>query len=145
VLVTTAATGEGVAELLAAIDRHRPTARGSMGADARFKRAEAQVWAVLVDRLHERVRALEGATDDANGRDRDRSMTGAAAGGSAANGEMLLAVAAHEMDPFEAADALLAMLTGGPDGPRSSGSGGSESPGATDDSGVGRRTGHRQA
>ncbi len=31
VLVTTAATGEGVAELLAAIDRHRSTARSSVG------------------------------------------------------------------------------------------------------------------
>jgi LAO/AO transport system kinase len=131
VLVTTAATGDGVAELLVAIDRHRATARGSLGADARFKRAETQVWAVLVDRLHERVRALEGAVDDASGRGRDRSTT-AHAGGGAAAGELLLAVAAHEMDPFEAADALLAMLTGGPGG-------------TVDAGGTGSRTGHRQA
>jgi LAO/AO transport system kinase len=114
VLVTTAATGDGVAELLAAIDRHRAIARGSIGFDARFKRAEAQVWAVLVDRLHQRVRALEGAVDDASGLG-DHSPR-AAAGSGVAAGELLLAVAAHEMDPFDAADELLAMLTGGAGG-----------------------------
>jgi LAO/AO transport system kinase len=92
VLVTTAATGQGVAELLAAIDRHRTSARDSLGSDARLKRAEAQVWAVLVDRLHQRVRRLEGAPDGAAG-------------------ELLPAVAAHELDPFAAADALLELLT----------------------------------
>jgi LAO/AO transport system kinase len=103
VLVTTAATGAGVPELLAAIDRHRSSAGESLGSQARLKRAEAQVWAVLVDRLHQRVRSLEGAEDGAAG-------------------ELLRAVAAHELDPFAAADALLALLTesagvaGGADG-----------------------------
>ena len=98
VLVTTAATGEGVAELLAAIDRHRPVARGSDGASARLKRAEAQVWAVLVDRLHARVRALEGADD------------GAAKSPAAA--ELLRSVADHDLDPYAAADRILELISG---------------------------------
>lgn len=122
VLVTTAATGEGVADLLAAIDRHRSSARGSLGAQARLKRAEAQVWAVLVDRLHQRVRSLEGAQEDAadgeSTADGDRTVHGEGdgSGGSAAAGELLRAVASHELDPFAAADALLALLTGGAGG-----------------------------
>ena len=100
VLVTTAATGEGVAELLVAIDRHRSSGRSSPAAEARLRRAEAQVWAVLVDRLHDRVRLLEGAREDA-------------LGDAASAGELLNAVAAHELDPFTAADALLSLLTGG--------------------------------
>ncbi|MGZ6315564.1 MAG: hypothetical protein ACXWNI_08060, partial [Candidatus Limnocylindrales bacterium] len=108
VLVTTAATGEGVAELLAAIDRHRASARDSLGSEARLKRAEAQVWAVLVDRLHQRVRWLEGAPDGATG----ESVTApGSSGGSLAAGELLRAVASHELDPFAAADALLELLT----------------------------------
>jgi LAO/AO transport system kinase len=131
VLVTTAATGDGVAELLAAIDHHRTIARGLLGAESRLKRAEAQVWAVLVDRLHQRVRVLEGAAYDDRGHDPGYSMT-AGVGQGAGAGELLRAVAAHEMDPFEAADALLAMLTGGA--------------GGTVDAGVaGRPTGRKQA
>jgi len=99
VLVTTAATGEGVVELLAAIDRHRSVGRGELGESARLKRAEAQVWAVLVDRLHERVRALEGDSDEA--------ATGEA---KSAAGRLLLGVAAHDLDPYAAADAILSEL-----------------------------------
>ncbi|MGA3058590.1 MAG: methylmalonyl Co-A mutase-associated GTPase MeaB [Candidatus Limnocylindrales bacterium] len=122
VLVTTAATGEGVAELLAAIDRHRSSARGSLGTQARLRRAEAQVWSVLVDRLHQRVRSLEGAGDDAAGDaltaagDLTAHASGDGSGGSTAAGELLRAVAWHELDPFAAADALLALLTGGAGG-----------------------------
>jgi putative protein kinase ArgK-like GTPase of G3E family len=121
VLVTTAATGEGVAGLLAAIDRHRSSARDSLGSQARLKRAEAQVWAVLVDRLHERVRSLEAAQDESAG-DASiarRSVDGAerdGLGGNTAAGELLRAVASHDLDPFAAADALLALLTGGAGG-----------------------------
>jgi len=107
VLVTTAATGQGVAELLAAIDRHRPVARASHGESVRLKRAEAQVWAVLVDRLHDRVRLLEGAhgaqAGGADGADQ----------GSAAAGKLLRAVASHDLDPYAAADEILARLMGG--------------------------------
>ena len=52
VLVTTASTGEGVAELLVALDRHRAAGReaasGGAAGEARLARAEAQVWAILV-------------------------------------------------------------------------------------------------
>jgi LAO/AO transport system kinase len=107
VLVTTAATGQGVAELLAAIDRHRPVARNADGDSARLKRAEAQVWAVLVDRLHERVRSLEGAQNPrAVGED-------AASERPTVAGELLRAVASHDVDPYAAADAILDRLIHG--------------------------------
>jgi LAO/AO transport system kinase len=88
VLLTTAATGEGVADLLAAIDRHRGAA-GAAGDANRLTRAEAQVWAVLADRLRERARTIEAAPVAA---------------------ELLRAVAAHELDPYAAADRLLALM-----------------------------------
>ena len=56
---------------------------------ARLARAEAQVWAIVTDRLRERLH------DEAN-HDRTRAT--------------LEAVAAHELDPYAAADALLAGL-----------------------------------
>jgi LAO/AO transport system kinase len=101
VLVTTAATGDGVPELLAALDRHRATARGSDGASTRAARAEAQIWAVLSDRLHERARTIEAAPIAA---------------------ELLGAVAAHELDPYAAADRLLEIMAGAAS-PSASGSG----------------------
>ena len=89
VLVTTAMTGEGIPELLAALDRHR--AAGAEGAtrDARRARAAAQLRAVLVERLWARLTTppLDVATTSAIG-----------------------AVAAHEDDPYAAADRLLAAL-----------------------------------
>lgn len=104
VLVTTAATGEGVAELLAAIDRHRSTARSARGDATRLLRAEAQVWAVLSDRLHERIRSMEGSLEDGA----TRPTTA---------GELLRRVAAHELDPYHAADRLLEMVTGSEEPP----------------------------
>jgi LAO/AO transport system kinase len=98
VLVTTAATGAGVTELLAAIDRHRSTTRSADGDPARLRRAEAQVWAVLVDRLHERVRSLEGDTE-----------------ARPTAGRLLRSVAEHDLDPYAAADALLNELMPRPD------------------------------
>jgi LAO/AO transport system kinase len=92
VMVVTAATGEGVAKLLAAIDRHRAAAGSSLGSEARRRRADAQVWAVLVDRLRGRITALEASGDPR-----------AAA--------LMEAVATHDLDPFEAADRLLKLLT----------------------------------
>jgi LAO/AO transport system kinase len=103
VLVTTAATGEGVVELLAAIDRHRSATGGAGGERARMRRAEAQVWAVLVDRLHERVRTLEGAPEPASS-DEDGVE------GRTVAGELLQRVAAHDLDPYAAADAILDQL-----------------------------------
>ncbi len=99
VLVTTAATGAGVPELLVALDRHR-LAAGADGADAaRLARAEAQVWAIVSDRL------------------RDRLATGSLRETARAT---LDDVAAHRLDPYAAADRLLASVGTGadPDGPR---------------------------
>ena len=107
VLVTTAATGEGVPELLVALDRHRDSAREGEGATARIARAEAQIWAVLSDRLHDRLRLMEGPMGDA------RSAAGGSAGADAnPAAELLRAVAAHELDPYAAADRLLALFMG---------------------------------
>jgi LAO/AO transport system kinase len=92
VLVTTAATGEGVPELLVALDRHRAAARGSDGTATRAARAEAQIWAILADRLHERARSIEAAPIAA---------------------ALLGAVASHELDPYAAADRLLELMAGG--------------------------------
>jgi LAO/AO transport system kinase len=89
VLVTTASTGEGVPELLLALDRHR--ARGVDGATraARRTRAEAQVRAVVAERLWARLAAPPAADAVAQAID---------------------AVAAHALDPYAAADRLLAAL-----------------------------------
>ena len=89
VLVTTAATGEGVPELLAALDRHRAAGRAGSSADARLARAEAQVWAILADRLR-------AALHDPARAERTRAT--------------LLEVAEHRLDPYAAADRLLATL-----------------------------------
>jgi LAO/AO transport system kinase len=91
VLVTTASTGAGVPELLAALDRHRAAGRESPSAGSRLARAEAQVWAILADRLR-------ASLDDAPRRD-------------AANAT-LAAVADHRLDPYAAADTLLASIVG---------------------------------
>jgi len=101
VLVTTATSGEGVPELLAAIGRHREglgTAEG--GIPVRRARAAALVWALLGDRVRQRLEHP------------DLAATTAAA---------LDAVVRHELDPYAAADRLLAALVGDGDaepGPR---------------------------
>jgi LAO/AO transport system kinase len=89
VLVTTAMTGEGVPELLAALDRHRAIAREGSDSPARLARAGAQVWAILGDRIRASLTA-----------DDRRVATEAT----------LRAVADHALDPFAAADRLLADL-----------------------------------
>ncbi len=87
VLVTTAATGEGVPELLAALDRHRRDGALAGAGGARRARAAAQVRAVLVERLWARLAAAPLA---------DRTEAAIAA------------VAGHDLDPYAAADTLLA-------------------------------------
>jgi len=89
VLITTAATGAGVPELLVALDRHRATARAADGEPARLARAEAQVWAIVTDRLRDRL---------------GRSPL------AASTRETLTRVAANRLDPFAAADELLGRL-----------------------------------
>jgi LAO/AO transport system kinase len=86
VLVTTASTGEGIQELLEALDRHRESARSGASPEARRARAEAQVWAIVADRLRGQLRD-----------DRHRAATDAA----------LTEVAEHRLDPYAAADRLL--------------------------------------
>ena len=92
VLITTATTGEGVPALLAALDRHRAAGRDGLADAARLARAEVQVWAIVSERLRDRFH-------------------GAAAG--PATESTLRAVAEHRLDPYTAADRLLAFLTGG--------------------------------
>jgi LAO/AO transport system kinase len=89
VLVTTATSGDGIAELIAALDRHRAKGRDAGDTPARLARAEAQVWAILADRLRARLHE---------------------AGHAAATDAAMRKVAAHQLDPFAAADQLLADL-----------------------------------
>ncbi len=61
----------------------------SVDGSARLARAEHQVWGIVVERLRERL-AAPGRRDGAD--------------------RILAAVAAHETDPYSAADELLATL-----------------------------------
>ena len=89
VLITTAATGDGVPELLAALDRHRASGHAGASAAARLARAEAQVWSIVADRLHARL------TDSTH---------------AEATTAALADVAEHRVDPYAAADRLLGSL-----------------------------------
>jgi LAO/AO transport system kinase len=86
VLVTTASTGEGVPELLAALDRHRSTGHDGLTAAARRDRALAQIRGVLADRLSDRLR--------------EPALAPLAA-------SLVDEVAEHRLDPYAAADRLL--------------------------------------
>jgi LAO/AO transport system kinase len=86
VLVTTASTGAGVPELLAALDRRRATEHDGLTEDARRARAMAQIRGVLADRLADRLR--------------DAALAPLA-------GSLVDAVAEHRLDPYAAADRLL--------------------------------------
>jgi LAO/AO transport system kinase len=94
VLITTAATGAGVPELLVALDRHRAAGRTGESATARLARAEAQVWAIVGDRLRDRLH------------DGDHR---------AATEALLEEVADHRVDPYAAADRLLGRIGSGGD------------------------------
>jgi LAO/AO transport system kinase len=90
VLVTTATNGDGVPELLAAITRHREglgPAEG--GIPVRRARAAALVWALVGDRVRRRLEHEDLAVSTE---------------------ATLDAVVRHELDPYAAADALLAAL-----------------------------------
>lgn len=89
VLVTTAATGEGVPELLVALDRHRVAAREDTGETTRLRRAQRQVWAIVADRLRDRL------SEPSNQAETDATLR---------------EVAAHRLDPYAAADRLLRSL-----------------------------------
>ena len=97
VLLASAMTGAGVPELLAALDRRAParsSAADEGAASAALKRAEAQLSGILAERVAAQMRAP--------GRAVQRQKT-------------LRAVAAHEIDPYTAADRLLELLRS-PDG-----------------------------
>jgi LAO/AO transport system kinase len=87
VLVTTAISGEGIPELVAVLDRRRSSDAAPHA--ARLARAAAQVDAVLGQRIRDRLAS-----------DLDPSAVAA----------VHEAVAAHALDPYEAADRLLALL-----------------------------------
>jgi LAO/AO transport system kinase len=87
VLLTTATTGAGVPELLESLERHRARGQEAGHSAARLARAEAQVWAILADRI--RADLHEPANRDATA-------------------ATMREVAAHRLDPFAAADRLLA-------------------------------------
>ena len=90
VMVTTALSGDGVPALLDALDRHRAIA-AKPGSSQRLARAAAQVWSLVGDRVRDRLTAepARAATD-----------------------AVLLDVAEQRLDPFAAADRLLADLAG---------------------------------
>jgi GTPase len=87
VLVTTAVTGEGIGDLLAALDGRR--ADGRTVHKARVSRAAAQVAEVVAERVRQRLAEHVG----------DASVR-----------EVYEGVARHELDPYAAADRLLARL-----------------------------------
>ena len=106
VLVTTAATGAGVPELLVALDRHRTASRAgeTAGGDAPAApstaarvRAATQLRAVLSDRLAARLEAGDPA---------------------ALHDTLVAAIARHDIDPYSAADRLLETALGAGDPPR---------------------------
>ena len=88
VLVTTGATGAGVDALVRALERHRESGRAVATQDARLRRAEALVWAIVASRVRDALTVGER---------------------SAETRALLRSVAAHEVDPYTAADTLLAV------------------------------------
>ncbi len=90
VMVTTAATGAGVPELLAALDRHRSVARKAVTSSARRTRAAAQIRAILAERLADRLRGP---------------------GLAVLHDDLIAEVAEHHLDPYTAADRLLEAMT----------------------------------
>ena len=90
VMLASALTGAGVPELLAALDRRAPEPGSRVADGAALKRAEAQISGILAERVAARLREPARA---------------------AAREQTLRAVAAHELDPYSAADRLLILLT----------------------------------
>jgi len=95
VLVTAATNGAGVRELLAAIDG-RAAALGARGAGsdgARLARARAQLEGIVAERIQARILV---------------------AARTAETEALLRAIAAHQIDPYAAADQVIAAIDGTP-------------------------------
>jgi LAO/AO transport system kinase len=93
VLLASGLTGAGVPELLTALDRrHADRPSEAAAGAAALKRAEAQLAGIVAERVADALRQPARAAE------RER---------------VLLAVAAHELDPYAAADRLLALLEAG--------------------------------
>jgi len=95
VLVTAATNGAGVPELLAAIDGRAAAlaARGAGSDGARLARARAQLEGIVAERIQARILV---------------------AARTAETEALLRAIAAHEIDPYAAADQIIAALDGAP-------------------------------
>ncbi len=89
VMLVTAPTGDGIPELLAALDRRHEERDAAALQPARVARAAAQLDAVIAERLRARLR---------DGRHR------------AAVTDVLRSMAAHEIDPYAAADRVMKLL-----------------------------------
>jgi len=94
VMLTSAMTGAGVSQLLAALDRRAAAQAANKTDAAALKRAETQVSGILAQRMIEQLRTPARA---------------------ARREQTLRAVAAHELDPFTAADELLGLLSQKPE------------------------------
>jgi len=88
-MLTTATTGDGIPALLGALDAHRTQVAAAPDAAARLARAASEVWSLVGDRVRARLTDPEHA---------------------ASTDGLLRAVAAHELDPYAAADRLLAEI-----------------------------------
>ena len=95
VLVTAATNGAGIPELLDAIEGRAAGlgARGAGGDGARLARARAQLEGIVAERIQARILA---------------------AARTAETEVLLRAIAAHEVDPYTAADRVIAVLDGAP-------------------------------
>lgn len=92
VLLVSGLTGHGVPELLVALDRRHAALQASSETESvtvRLARADAQLNGILTERLRARLRGAEHA---------------------ATTNATLRAIADHQLDPFTAADRLLAAL-----------------------------------
>jgi LAO/AO transport system kinase len=87
VLITTGATGAGVAPLVDSLERRRARMEERPVTEARVRRAATMVWSIVSERVRADLASRERAAE---------------------TWALVRSVAAHEIDPYAAADALLA-------------------------------------
>jgi LAO/AO transport system kinase len=87
ILITTGATGGGVAALVDALDRRREALTDGSVPEARVRRAATLVWSIVAERVRADLASKERAAE---------------------TWALVRDVAAHAIDPYAAADALLA-------------------------------------